>query len=144
MYRQVQEDIRNEEIASEHKKAWEEARKVRESITDSTFLKTKRPMSDDAIGPYNYHTGLMEDRAYNQTVYVIAIDRAKKFLSVENNQLVLNLKSGAEINIAEDLFQYIVGLFNDWNKWVKEGRCKIVKNKEGYYDIETIRQKRNN
>ena len=86
----------------------------------------------------------MEDRAYNQTVYVIAIDRAKKFLSVENNQLVLNLKSGAEINIAEDLFQYIVGLFNDWNKWVKEGRCKIVKNKEGYYDIETIRQKRNN
>ena len=75
---------------------------------------------------------------------MIAIDRAKKFLSVENNQLVLNLKSGAEINIAEDLFQYIVGLFNDWNKWVKEGRCKIVKNKEGYYDIETIRQKRNN
>ena len=86
----------------------------------------------------------MEDRAYNQTVYVIAIDRAKKFLSVENNQLVLNLKSGAEINIAEDLLQYIVGLFNDWNKWVKEGRCKIVKNEEGYYDIETIRQKRNN
>ena len=75
---------------------------------------------------------------------MIAIDRAKKFLSVENNQLVLNLKSGAEINIAEDLFQYIVGLFNDWNKWVKEGRCKIVKNEEGYYDIETIRQKRNN
>ena len=56
----------------------------------------------------------------------------------------MNLKSGAEINIAEDLFQYIVGLFNDWNKWVKEGRCKIVKNEEGYYDIETIRQKRNN
>ncbi|WP_349937160.1 hypothetical protein, partial [Bacteroides cellulosilyticus] len=26
----------------------------------STFLKTKRPMSDDAIGPYNYHTGLMD------------------------------------------------------------------------------------
>ena len=39
-----------------------------------THLKTKRPMSDDAIGLYNYHTGLMEDRAYNQTVYVIAID----------------------------------------------------------------------
>ncbi|MFR5759304.1 MAG: hypothetical protein ACLUE2_16760 [Bacteroides cellulosilyticus] len=34
-------------------------------------------MSDDAIGPYNYHTGLNEDRAYNQTVYLIAVDRAK-------------------------------------------------------------------
>lgn len=78
----------------------EEARKLRASITDTTFLKTKRPMSDDAIGPYNYHTGLNEDRAYNQTVYLIAVDRAKKFLSVENDQLVLNLKSGAEINIA--------------------------------------------
>lgn len=100
--------------------------------------------SDDAIGPYNYHTGLNEDRAYNQTVYLIAVDRAKKFLSVENDQLVLNLKSGAEINIAEDLFQYITGLFDDWNKWVKEGKSKIIKTEEGYYDIEPTTQKRNN
>lgn len=144
MYRQIQEDIKNEEIAAEHKKAWEEARKLRASITDTTFLETKRPMSDDAIGPYNYHTGLNEDRAYNQTVYLIAVDRAKKFLSVENDQLVLNLKSGAEINIAEDLFQYITGLFDDWNKWVKEGKSKIIKTEEGYYDIEPTTQKRNN
>ena len=120
MYRQIQEDIKNEEIAAEHKKAW------------------------DAIGPYSYHTGLNEDRAYNQTVYLIAVDRAKKFLSVENDQLVLNLKSGAEINIAEDLFQYITGLFDDWNKWVKEGKSKIIKTEEGYYDIEPTTQKRNN
>ena len=144
MYRQIQEDIKNEEIAAEHKKAWEEARKLRASITDTTFLETKRPMSDDAIGPYNYHTGLNEDRAYNQTVYLIAVDRAKKFLSVENDQLVLNLKSGAEINIAEDLFQYITGLFDDWYKWVKEGKSKIIKTEEGYYDIEPTTQKRNN
>ena len=139
-----EEYIKNEEIAAEHKKAWEEARKLRASITDTTFLETKRPMSDDAIGPYNYHTGLNEDRAYNQTVYLIAVDRAKKFLSVENDQLVLNLKSGAEINIAEDLFQYITGLFDDWNKWVKEGKSKIIKTEEGYYDIEPTTQKRNN
>lgn len=144
MYRQIQEDIKNEEIASEHKKAWEEARKLRASITDTTFLKTKRPMSDDAIGPYNYHIGLNEDRAYNQTVYLIAVDRAKKFLSVENDQLVLNLRSGVEINIAEDLFQYIAGLFDDWNKWVKEGKFKIIKTEEGYYDIEPTPQKRSN
>ena len=144
LYKQVQEDIRNEEIASEHKKAWEDARKVRESITDSTFLKTKRPMSDDAIGPYNYQTGFLEDRAYNRTVYVIAIDRAKKHLSVKNNQLVLNLKSGAEINIAEDMYQYITRLFVDWNKWVKEGKFKIIKTEEGYYDIEPTPQKKKN
>lgn len=97
LYKEIQEEILNAEINREHDQAWEDARKVRESITDSTFLKTKRPMSDDAIGPYNYQTGFLEDRAYNRTVYVIAIDRAKKHLSVKNNQLVLNLKSGAEI-----------------------------------------------
>lgn len=138
LYKEIQEEIKNAEISREHKKAWKEASKLRASITDSTFLKTKRPMSDDTIGPYNYQTGFVEDRAYNQTVYIIAIDRAKKHLSVENNQLVLNLKSGVAINIAEDLFQYIDGLFDDWNQWIKEGKFKIIKTKEGYYDIEPI------
>lgn len=144
LYKEIQEEILNAEINREHNQAWEDARKVRESITDSTFLKTKRPMSDDAIGPYNYQTGFLEDRAYNRTVYVIAIDRAKKHLSVKNNQLVLNLKSGAEINIAEDMYQYITRLFVDWNKWVKEGKFKIIKTEEGYYDIEPTPQKKKN
>lgn len=51
-----EQDSINKRIQIEHKKAWEEATKVRESITDSTFLQTKRPMSDDAIAPYNYKT----------------------------------------------------------------------------------------
>lgn len=144
LYKEIQEEILNAEINREHDQAWEDARKVRESITDSTFLRTKRPMSDDAIGPYNYQTGFLEDRAYNRTVYVIAIDRAKKHLSVKNNQLILNLKSGAEINIAEDMYQYITRLFVDWNKWVKEGKFKIIKTEEGYYDIEPTPQKKKN
>ena len=144
LYKEIQEEILNAKINREHDQAWEDARKVRESITDSTFLKTKRPMSDDAIGPYNYHTGFLEDRAYNRTVYVIAVDRAKKHLSVKNNQLVLNLKSGAEINIAEDMYQYITWLFVDWNKWVKEGKFKIIKTEEGYYDIEPTPQNKKN
>lgn len=141
LYQIMQEEIRNAEISAENKKAWAEARKLRACITDATFLKTKRPMSDDAIGPYNYHTGFVEDRAYNQTVYLIAIDRVQKHLSAENNQLVINLKSGAEINIAEDLFQYITNLFINWNKGIKEGKYKIVKNSEGYHGIEPVPQK---
>ena len=43
-----------------------------------------------------------------------------------------------------DRFQYITGLFDDWNKWVKEGKSKIIKTEEGYYDIEPTTQKRNN
>lgn len=140
LYRIVQEEMKNAEISAENKKAWAEARKLRASVTDATFLKTRRPMSDDAIGPYNYRTGFVEDRAYNQTVYLMAIDRVQKHLSAEDNQLVINLKSGAEINIAEDLFQYISSLLNDWNKGIKEGKYKIVKNSEGYYGIEPVSQ----
>lgn len=40
-------------------------------------------MSNDAIAPYAYRTGLVEDRAYNQIVYIKALERAKKHLSVE-------------------------------------------------------------
>lgn len=138
LYQIMQEEIKNAEISAENKKAWAEARKLRASITDETFLKTKRPMSDDAIGPYDYHTGLVEDRAYNQTVYLMAIDRAKKHFFVKKNQLVLNIKSGAEINVAEDLFQYIIKLFKDWNKGIKEGKYKIIKIEKGGYDIEII------
>lgn len=115
-----------------------EALEFRDTVTDSVFLKTKRPMSDDAIGaiwPYSYETGLYEDRAYNRVVYIIAFERVQKCLDVENNQFVNTLHSGAEVNIAEDLYEYILNVFNDWNLWVREGRFKIVKNEEGYYGI---------
>lgn len=131
----VDDEEENRLIASEHEKAWEEAYAYRDSLTDSCFLQTKRPMSDDAIGPYNYHTGYIEDRAYNRIVYIAAFDRAKKHLSVEDEKLVLNLSSGEEIHVAEDLFEFIVMIIDEWNDLVEEGLFQIVKTEEGYYDI---------
>ena len=132
------DEKRNAEIAQKNKQAWEEATKVRDSITDSTFLKTKQPMSDDAIAPYDYQTGLVGDRPYNQIIYVKALERAKKRLAFDGKQVVLNVKSGAEINISEDLYKYICDLFNGWNTWLKSGKYKIVKTEEGYYEIMPI------
>jgi len=121
-------------IKAENKEAWEKIKDLR--FTDSDFLQTKEPMSDNAIAPHDYHTGLVGNRAYNQRVYLLAIERVRQHLSVENNQLKVNLKSGAEINVAEDLFEYIRDiLIKDWNKWVKEGTYEIIKNDNGYYDI---------
>lgn len=131
-----EQEVNNIDI--ENKKVREEARKLQFSDTD--FLKTKQPMSDDAIAPYDYQTGLVGDKAYNQIVYIKGVERAQRHLTVQNNQLVLNFQSGAEINIAEDLFEYIVDLFNDWNKWVEEGRFEIVKNDKGYYDLSPVKQ----
>lgn len=132
------DEKRNAEITQKNKQAWEEATKVRDSITDTTFLKTKQPMSDDAIAPYDYQTGLVGDRAYNQIVYVKALERAKKRLSVENNQIVCNVKSAAEINISQDLYVYIINLFADWNTRLKSGKYKIEKTEEGYYEVMPI------
>lgn len=133
-----EDEKRNIDITQKNKQAWEEATKVRDSITDTTFLKTKQPMSDDAIAPYDYHTGLVGDRAYNQIVYVKALERAKKRLAFDGKQVMLNVKSGAEINISEDLYKYICELFNCWNTWLKSGKYKIEKTEQGYYEIMPI------
>lgn len=134
-------DSINYKIQIENEKAWEEATKVRESITDSTFLQTKRPMSDDAIAPYNYKTGVVEDRAYNRVVYIKAFERAKKHLLVVNGAFVCDLKNGADINISEDLYRYIMDIFSEWNLGLQKGKYKITKSETGGYDILPISAK---
>lgn len=127
------DDKRNEEIDSINRQTWI---KVREIIfSDNEFLKTKQPMSNDAIAPYDYHTGLVGDKAYNQIVYLKALERVKKQFSVIDNQLVIEIKSGKEINISEDLYKYIVNLIASWNKGIRDGQYKIIKTAQGYYDI---------
>lgn len=121
------------------RKLWEEANKYRATITDSTFLKTTETMSYDAIDAMNTK-GLNNDYAYNQVVYLEALTRAKKRLSVKDNRLVLNLTSGKEAGMSEDLFQFIVMVINSWNTWIGEGRHEIIKTAEGYYDISPIHE----
>lgn len=124
---------KNAEINLKNEQTWEKVQKLR--ISDTDFLKTKQPMSDDAIAPYDYHTGLVGDKAYNQVVYLKALERAKKHLSVEKNRLVLMLKKGVEINIAEDLFKYVAGIIDMWNNGIEDGKYRIIKTEQGYYDI---------
>lgn len=118
-------------------KAWEEAHNYGKTITDTTFLQTRGVMSQSAIDALT-EKGWNNDYAFNQVVYMAALERAKKHLSVKDNQFVFNLNSGAEINITEDLYQFIANLFVDWNTWIEDGIIKIVKTGEGYYDIEPV------
>lgn len=118
---------------------WEEAHHYRATITDSTFLSTKGVMSDKAITSL-VSGGWNKNYAYNQVVYLEALERAKRHLSVKDNKFVYPLKSGKEINISEDLHQYICRLFEDWNRWVADGRCEISKDKNGFYDIIPYKQ----
>lgn len=121
-------------IVTENKQARAEANKL--IFYDNDFLQTKEPMSDNAIAPYDYKTGLVGNKAYNIRVYTTALERVKRNLSVKDNQLIIKAKSGKELNMAEDLFSYISNLMCTWNKLVKEGKFDIVNVGDGYYDIE--------
>lgn len=123
-------------IEQKNEEAWANAKSLR--FSDSDFLQTKEPMSDNAIAPYDYQTGLVGDKAYNNVVYIKALERAKKKLIVKDDTLVLNIKSGKDINIAEDLYQFIAALVLEWNQFIKEGRFKIIRTQDGYYDIAPI------
>lgn len=127
------DDQKSKEIHLNADRSWEAARQLK--FSEIEFLKTKGQMSDQAID-YLTPDGWNNDFAYNQVVYLQALKRAKKHLSVDGNQLVCALKSGAEINIAEDLYVYIIDLFAEWNRWIDMGRVEII-NINGVYDIET-------
>lgn len=130
-------DKKNERIEKKNRKEREKINKL--CFTDADFLKTKQRMSDEAIAPFDYKTGLIGDRAYNQKVYITALGRIKKRLSVRDNQFVLNINSGKEVNMSEDLYEYIIGVIQQWNEWIKKGSFKIISTENGY-DIEPVKK----
>lgn len=118
----------------EKRKMWEEANSYKTSITDTTFLKTRGTMSYAAIDLFTGR-GFNKDYAFNQVVYLKALQRAQKHLSVVNGQLACDLKSGTEIYISEDLYLFITDLFKDWNTWLESGKYEIIKDEQGLYTV---------
>lgn len=119
---------------------WKEANRYKASITDITFLRTRGIMSYAAIDMYTGE-GLNKNYAFNRIVYLKALDRARKFLTVADDRLKFNVKSGKEIHISEDLYLFISDLFNEWNKWLESGSHEILKDEQGLY---TVLPKENN
>ena len=127
-YADVTDTIFEEEIL------WKEANEYRASISDTTFLRTRGIMSYAAIDMYTGE-GFNKNYAFNQVVYLKALDRARKFLVLENNKLKFNVKSGKDIYISEDLYLFISDLFNRWNKWLESGSYEILKDEQGLYTV---------
>lgn len=119
----------------ERKEMWEEANRCKASITSTTFLKTRGAMSYAVIDALTGQ-GFNKDYAFNQVVYLEALQRAQKHLSIVEGRLVCDLKSGAEIYVSEDLFLFIIDLFKDWNTWLESGRYEITKDEKGLYTVQ--------
>lgn len=116
------------------KALWEDANKYKASITDTTFLKTKGEMSYSAIDMLTGE-GFNEQYAFNQVVYLKALERARKHLSFQNGQLVFLIKNGSDIYISEDLYKFISETFNLWNEQLKSRNFELKKDEKGLYDL---------
>lgn len=113
------------------------------SFNETDFLKTKQPMSARAIDQIDDETGLVGDNSYNRKVYMYAVERLKKNSYIQDNQVYTSVKSGAEINMAEDLFDYLINvLVKDWNTALKEGRYKVVIEEKGEFYMVPIQQQK--
>lgn len=73
--------------------------------------------------------------AYNHVIYLKALDRARKRLSVIDNRLLFLYKDSIELNISHDLYLFICSLFKVCNHWLDSGKCEIIKDEQGVYTV---------
>lgn len=122
-------------------RSWKEARKFKKTLTDTTFLKTKGMMSYAAIDVMNAN-GFNPHYAYNQVVYLKALDRDRKKISIKNGHVIFPCQRGKDLNISDDLFLFIQSLFKEWNQWLDTGKHQLVKDEDGLYTVEPLPEKK--
>ncbi len=114
-------------------KLWDEARQYKASITDTTFLDTRGPMSLKAIDAWS-GDGFNENYAFNQTVYLAALERAQKRLCVADGRLEPTFCSAEDLYISQGLYDFIMETLTQWNRMLESGDWEIVE-QEGVYAV---------
>lgn len=120
---------------------WKDAKEFKKTLTDTTFLKTKGMMSYAAIDVMNAN-GFNPHYAYNQVVYLKALDRARKKISIKNGHVIFPCQRGKDLNISDNLFLFIQSLFKEWNQWLDTGKYQLVKDEDGLYTVEPLSEKK--
>ena len=115
----------------------QEANAFKETLTDTTFWKTKGMMCYAAIDVLNGR-GFNRHAFHNQVVYLEALDRARQRISVKNGLITFPCQTGKELHMTEDLFLFIRSLFDDWNRWLKTGKYRLMKDEKGLYTVVPI------
>ena len=98
-------------------------------------------MSYAAIDVMNAN-GFNPHYAYNQVVYLKALDRARKKISIKNGHVIFPCQRGKDLNISDDLFLFIQSLFKEWNQWLDTGKYQLVKDEDGLYTVEPLPEKK--
>jgi hypothetical protein len=66
-------------------------------------------------------------KSYNVNKYLEAYSRVMEHVSIKQNLMTWEIKSGHEVNISEELFSYISNYLENVNKNIKIGKLKVYK-----------------
>lgn len=125
------------EIKAENQRLWEEALAM--TFTDTTFLQIEGGMSEEAISTHRSETELVGDRPRNRMIYLAALERMRKHLTLVDGRFVLSAKTGKELLVAEDIFSHVSELFRSWNEGIEEGEYVATKDYDGHYTIHPVK-----
>lgn len=115
------------------RKLWDEARQYKTGITDTTFLDTRGPMSLKALDVWS-GDGFNENYAFNQTVYLAALERAQRSLCVTDGRLEPTFRSAEDLHISRGLYDFIMETLAQWNRMLESGDWEIVE-RDGMYTV---------
>lgn len=104
---------------------WQEARQYRATLTDTTYLDTRGPMSLAALDAWTGN-GFNPDYAFNQVVYLAALERAQKRLTPKDGKLMPAFGSARDLHISEGLYRFILDTLKQWNGMLESGKFEIV------------------
>lgn len=91
-----------------------------ESFKDSTFLKIEGDLYDPQV------------IWANVDIYLAAFDRMKRYLKIEKDVLKWDIEKGAEINISENIYDYIVDGWKCHNKQLASKNYQLIGNNNSY------------
>lgn len=76
----------------------------------------------------------------NMDIYSPAYERMKRFLIINDNHLRWNIKEASDINISENIFDYIVSCWETTNRKLEEGIYKLEVLENNYYTLLLINE----
>lgn len=69
----------------------------------------------------------------NQEIYLKALNRLEARVRVEGNRFVWDFKTAEEVRMSQNLFEYILNIWKDYNQRLAGGEEEVYVNDVGHY-----------
>lgn len=76
---------------------------------------------------------------YDDQTLAKAAERMEKHLSIENNRFKWDIKSGKDVRVSENIFQYLTRIWKDNNKKLQTGAYEIWQHENGRYLVRPLK-----